>query len=204
MNLRRVVVWSVVALIVLYVIKAPDQAAQVVQTPAAASSSPLPRWCRSSARWSSGSGFTMSTRPCRTRHGHAGDEEGVQMTTTWESVGKTEDAESVREVGDGGGVTAPDLDAVERMYDEAMACIAEMAGPVAAATADPWPETEEIDVNAIKPPTASSGSSAPEPASPTHEPWVLAGPFATSCWAASPRPWWQWFSIRANRSRAAR
>ena len=31
MNLRRVVIWSVVALIVLYVIKAPDHAGQVVR-----------------------------------------------------------------------------------------------------------------------------------------------------------------------------
>ena len=123
------------------------------------------------------------------------------MTTTWDSVGRIQAGESARKARDGDGVTAPDLDAVERMYDEAMACIAEMAGPVAAATADPWPETEEIDVNAIMPPAASTTSSTPEPGSPTHEPWVLAGPVAPSCWAASPRPWWQWFSIRANRSR---
>ena len=126
------------------------------------------------------------------------------MTTTWESVREIQDGESVREVRDGDAVTAPDLDDLERMYDKAMACIAEIAGPVAAGTADPWPDTEEIDVNAIQPPAPSRRSSIPEPASPSHEPWVLAGPVATSCWAASRRPWWQWFPIRANRSRAAR
>jgi hypothetical protein len=43
--------------------------------------------------------------------------------------------------------------AIERLYDEAMANIAEMTAPFAKPDlSEPWPETEEIDVALIEPP----------------------------------------------------
>ena len=55
-----------------------------------------------------------------------------------------------------------DLDAIGRMYDEEKANIAEMRDPLAPEQMyDHWPETEEIDVDAIVPP--------PAPAAPPQE-----------------------------------
>jgi hypothetical protein len=51
------------------------------------------------------------------------------------------------------------LDAIERMYEEAKACVAEATGWPAPDTTDPWPETESIDVRALKAPAAAGGRS---------------------------------------------
>ena len=125
------------------------------------------------------------------------------MTTTWESAGDVQDGAGVTEVRDGDGdVTAPELDALERTYDEAMACIADMAGAWAPDTEDPWPETEEIDVRAIKPPEVSRRASTPQQAtaSPAREPRALARQVAARRPEAALRPWRRWFADRANRS----
>jgi hypothetical protein len=50
---------------------------------------------------------------------------------------------------------APGLDAIERMYEEAKACLAEATGWPAPDTTDLWPETEAIDVRALKAPAAA-------------------------------------------------
>jgi hypothetical protein len=64
-----------------------------------------------------------------------------------------------------------DLDAIGRMYDEEKANIAEMRDPLAPEEVyDAWPETEEIDVDAITPPPAP----APRPDEATvvpRRPW---------------------------------
>ena len=129
------------------------------------------------------------------------------MTTTRESVREVRDGGSVRGVQDGGAVAAPERDAHERIYDEAMACIADMAGVSAApCTDDPWPATEEIDVRAIEPPAPSRRSSSTEPdsASSPHAASALAGLVAAGRPADSGRPWRRWFSVRARRSLVAR
>lgn len=96
------------------------------------------------------------------------------MTTTSQAAGKVQEGEDV---------TGPELDTIERMYDETMACIADMADPYV----EPWPETEEIDVASIKPP-APARRSRPEPDR-------APGPR---------RPWRRWFSFGAWGAVAAR
>jgi hypothetical protein len=91
------------------------------------------------------------------------------MTTT---------SQAAEQVQNGADVPATGLDAIERMYDEAKARIADMTGPSAEpAASDPWPETEEIDVGTIKPPPP--------------------GPPAMDRPATPRRPWLRWFTFRA-------
>jgi hypothetical protein len=84
------------------------------------------------------------------------------VTATSQDVRETWDGEDVIEIHDGEHVGAPDLDEIERMYEEAKACIAEATGWPEPETAKPWPETEAIDVRAIRPP-AVSRMSTPAP-----------------------------------------
>ena len=52
---------------------------------------------------------------------------------------------------------------IDRLYDEAMADIAEMTAPFAKPDfSEPWPETEEIDIASIQPPMPTRWP-APEP-----------------------------------------
>jgi hypothetical protein len=68
-----------------------------------------------------------------------------------------------------------EMDAIERLYDRAMASIADMTGPFARPDfSDPWPETEEIDISAIEPPKPTRRPS-PEP--------------------VPARPWRRWFAL---------
>jgi hypothetical protein len=79
--------------------------------------------------------------------------------------------------------TSPiEMAAIERLYDQAMANIAEMTAPFAKPDfSEPWPETEEIDIASIQPP-APTRLPAPEP--------VAIDP------PAPRRPWLRWFSFR--------
>jgi hypothetical protein len=79
--------------------------------------------------------------------------------------------------------TSPiEMAAIERLYDEAMANIAEMTAPFAKPDfSEPWPETEEIDIASIQPPTPTRWA-APEPV-------AIDRP-------APRRPWQRWFSFR--------
>ena len=74
--------------------------------------------------------------------------------------------------------TSPaEMDAIERMYDQAMAHIADMTGPFARLDfSDPWPATEEIDISAIEPPQ------------PTRRPTPERSP---------DRPWRRWLALLA-------
>jgi hypothetical protein len=92
---------------------------------------------------------------------------------------------TVEEFLDGEHVPAWDPDAIGRSYDEAKANIAVETGAEAPDVDDAWPQTEKIDVQAIKPPTASRTTTpelAPEPP---------AGP-----WRAW-RAWRGWFAVQA-------
>ena len=96
------------------------------------------------------------------------------MTTTRTAAG---------EILDGEHVPAWDPDAIGRSYDEAKANIAVDTGAWAQDEDEPWPETEKIDVQAIKPPAASR---APVPERAPESP-------------AAPRrgrqAWRRWFSV---------
>lgn len=124
------------------------------------------------------------------------------MTAMSQAVRNTGDGETVIEIHDGDDVGAPELVAIERMYEEAKACIAERTGRPAPETADAWPETEAIDVRAIKPP-APSRRSSPMPdatSSPrADDPPVCA--MATDRPTVSPGQWRRWFSPRSPRPR---
>ncbi|HLM05838.1 MAG TPA: hypothetical protein VK402_11695 [Blastococcus sp.] len=127
------------------------------------------------------------------------------MTAMSQAVRETRDGETVMEIQDGEDVGAPDLDAIERMYEEAKACIAEATGWPAPETADPWPETEAIDVGAITPPAPSRRSGpAPDPTSAPGADESPASALATDRLAVAPRPWRRWFSPRARESGAPR
>jgi hypothetical protein len=81
------------------------------------------------------------------------------MTTASQAAGEVRDGED----GPGSG-----LDAVERMYDETMASIADMAVPYE----ESWPATEEIDVASIQPPApVRRTTSGPAPASGLRRLW---------------------------------
>jgi hypothetical protein len=113
------------------------------------------------------------------------------MTTTWQAAGKVQG---------GTDVTAPELDAIARMYDEAKARIADLADPSAEPVAtDLWPETEEIDVAAIEPPVPSRRSST-EPDMASNPLTAVARP-ATERPGALRRPWRRWFSLGAAAAR---
>ena len=63
--------------------------------------------------------------------------------------------------------TSPiEMAAIERLYDQAMANIADLTAPFAKPDlSEPWPETEEIDLALIEPPTPTRAPDrAPEPA----------------------------------------
>ncbi len=125
------------------------------------------------------------------------------MTSIRKALGATQNGNYAAEIPVGEQVTGWDPDAIGRMYDEAKANIADEAGTWAADDAEePWPETEEIDVGAIEPPTPSRRSepaSAPSPslleapaARPAPEPPSLPG----RPW----RAWRRWFTAgTANR-----
>lgn len=126
------------------------------------------------------------------------------MTAMSRAVRETRDGDTVIESQDGEDVGAADLDAIERMYEEAKACIAEAIGWPASETTDPWPETEAIDVRTIKPPAPRSSSPAPDPTSSPRAEESPACALATDRPAVSPRPWRRWFSPRAKGSDVTR
>ena len=72
-----------------------------------------------------------------------------------QAVRQTRYGNTVLEIQHGEDAGAPNLDAIERMYEEATACIAEATGWPAPDTTDPRPETEVIDVRALKAPAAA-------------------------------------------------
>jgi len=72
-----------------------------------------------------------------------------------QAVRQTRYGNTVLEIQHGEDAGAPGLDAIERMYEEATACIAEATGWPAPDTTDPRPETEVIDVRALKAPAAA-------------------------------------------------
>jgi hypothetical protein len=111
----------------------------------------------------------------------------------------TRTSQAAGEVRDGEDVPGSGLDAIERMYDETMASIADMAVPYV----EPWPATEEIDVAAIEPPVPSRRpSTEPDPAS--NPLTAVARPAAMECAAVPRRPWHRWFSFRALGATPAR
>jgi hypothetical protein len=103
----------------------------------------------------------------------------------------------VIELQHGAGAGAPDLDAIERMYEEAKACIAEATGWPAPETTDPWPETEAIDVRALKPPAASrTAGPAPGATSSPGGTEAPAGQLEIDRLPGVTRAWRRWFSPR--------
>jgi hypothetical protein len=101
---------------------------------------------------------------------------GVPMTTTSQATSQS---------------TSPaEMHAIERMYDDAMASIADMTARFAKPdVSEPWPATEEIDIASIQPPVPTRRS-VPEP-HPTSAP-------------APRRPWLRWLSFGSPGVAAAR
>ena len=124
------------------------------------------------------------------------------MTITGQAVGQAEDGAHGSEIPDGKHVTAWNLDAIGRSYDEAKANIADLGAPAAQDGTDGSPDTEAIDGDAIKPPAGSRTPSA-GPASTTspREPEVAPGALApepTPVPGRSWRTWRRWFSVRTE------
>ena len=126
------------------------------------------------------------------------------MTAMREAVRETPDGGIETEIQDGEDVgidRTPNLDAIDHMYEEAKACIAESIGWPPSEMTEPWPETKAIDLRAIQPPAPSRrSSSAPDLTSSARRADAPACELATDRLVVPRRAWRRWFSLRAGES----